>query len=54
MKKRFLKQDIKKWTEIVDLYNDWELLYKIGKFYIPIDFNNWNHSEYVDVFSKTN
>ena len=43
----FLKKDIPQGTPIIDLYEDGDLYYEINNEYIPVDFNNFKHSEWI-------
>lgn len=45
--KRKLKRCIPEGTEIVDLYDDGNLYYKINNTYYPIDLNSGRHPEFV-------
>ena len=51
MSKIVLKKGIKKGTEIIDLYDDGNFYYKIGKHYVPVDFNGFKHSEFCEVIN---
>ena len=43
-----LKRGIRKETIIKDLYDDGEYYYKVGKTWIPTDFNNFKHPDYCE------